>query len=105
MPRPLCYGIAPRPHTLSHFWPQLVVLVASGFVLWMQQSFAWRLRRTHPSWDAATMAARGTGTHSQSSNAPAQPTARPKPEGDSSEEASDSIKTGMSAQNTWEGRL
>lgn len=79
--------------------------MASGFVLWTQQSFASRLRRTHPSWDAATMAASGTGTRSQSSNAPVQPRARPKPEGDSSEEASDSMKTGMSAQNTWEERF
>lgn len=93
MPRPLCYGTAPSPHTPSRFWPRVVVgLVAGGFAPWMQQIFAPRLGRTHPSWDAATAAASGVGTRSQSRNAPVQPTASPKPEGDSFAEASDSMK-------------
>lgn len=93
MPRPSCYGTAPRPPSLSHFW---------SWVVGLQQSFATSLRRAHPSWDAATAAASGTGTLSQSSNAPAQPTAQPKPEGDSLGEASDSMKTGTCSWRTWE---
>lgn len=73
--------------------------MGSGFAPWMQQSFAPRLRRACPSWDAATVAASGTGTRR---NVPVQPTAWPKPEGDSFEEASDSMKTGTCSWKTWE---